>query len=405
MAPGKPRAFILRSCRGRHLAIGHRVPRSFHWRRALGGSIRLAGVGGGVASATLLIGCSVAAPTGSGDPAGRSPAVVQAGSSAVPTAALCPTADPSPVPEASLPADADDETREAARLRTEYGLRHDLAWIRQVAADPTAVLDFGVPMLPAETASLFARNDLPDPVRPILDAYGHTDEFGGLYIDNAQGGVVVLLWTTDPAVHDAAIRPMLPACHPVEFRQVRWSERALRGWQDRISADMDWMTDIAAKAIGVGADTAANVVNIDISSANPDAADLIVAHYAAPDGMIRVISDGTGAHLLPSGTVVGHVLMADGRPPGMNDLMLDAGSPDDPPGWCGGGDIGYGVGEDGRIEFPCKVGRRTILVKDWVPDEHAEHPIVASLIVLVPAGGEVEVEIRLPVGFDPGATP
>jgi Ni,Fe-hydrogenase III component G len=40
-----------------------------------------------------------------------------------------------------------------------------------------------------------------------------------------------------------------------------------------------------------------------------------------------------------------------------------------------------------------------------VPDEHAEHPVVASLVVQVPAGGEVEVEIRLPVGFDPSATP
>ena len=155
----------------------------------------------------------------------------------------------------------------------------------------------------------------------------------------------------------------------------------------------------------VGADIPDNVVGIDISSANPDAGDLIVAHYSAPDGMIRVISDGTGAHLLPSGTVVGRVLQADGSPPGPNDLMLDAGSPDDPPGWCGGGDVGFGVREDGGIEFPCVVGRRTILVKDWVPDDHAEHPVVAFLIVQVPAGGEVEVEIRLPKGFDPRATP
>jgi len=371
----------------------------------MAGPIRKAVVGMAVLSATLLIGCSVADPLASGDVALGSPIATLTPSPAAVAAEPCPTSAPTPIPEVSWPPSLDDETREAARLRTAYGLRHDLAWIRQVAADPTSVLDFGVPMLPAETASLFARNDLPDPVRRVLDAYGHTDEFGGLYIDNAQGGVVVVLWTTDPAVHDAAIRPMLPACHPVEFRQVRWSERELRGWQDRISADMDWMTDIAAKLTGVGVDTSDNVVAIDISSANPDAADLIVAHYAAPDGMIRVISDGTGAHLLPSGTVVGHVLMADGRPPGMNDLMLDAGSPDDPPGWCGGGDIGYGIGEDGGIEFPCKVGRRTILVRDWVPDGHAEHPVVASLVVDVPAGGEVEVEIRLPKGFDPGATP
>jgi hypothetical protein len=365
----------------------------------------MAVVGMTVTSATLLIGCSVAGPAASGDLEIGSPTLTLTRAPAAAAADPCPTSGPTPIPEASLPASVDKETHEAVRRRTEYGLRHDIAWIRKVAADPTSTQEFGVPMLPAETASLFARNDLPDPVRRVLDVYGHTDEFGGLYIDNVQGGVVVVLWTTDPAAHDAAIRPKLPPCHPVEFRQVRWSENELRGWQDRISADVDWMTDIRAKATGVGADISDNVVDIDISSVNPEAADLIVAHYAAPAGMLRVISDGTGAHLLPSGTVVGRVLMADGSPPGMNDLMLDAGSPDDPPGWCGGGDIGYGVGEDGGIEFPCKVGRRTILVKDWVPDAHAEHPVVASLVVEVPGGGEVEVEIRLPAGFDPGATP
>lgn len=371
----------------------------------MAGSVRMAVIGIAVVSATLLVGCSVADPLASDDVELGSPTAPLVSSPAAATADPCPAPAPTPTPEASLPASLDDETREAVRLRTEYGLRHDLAWVRQVAADPTAVLDFGVPMLPAETVSLFARNELTDPVQRVLNGYGHTEEFGGLYTDNAKGGVVVLLWTTDPTVHEAAIRPKLPACHPVEFRQVRWSDRDLRDWQDRIAADVDWMTGIAAMATGIGADTVKNVVDIEISSANPEAVRLIVAHYAAPDGMIRVLSDGTGAHLLASGTVVGRVLLANGRPPGTNDLMLDAGSPDDPPGWCGGGDIGYGVMDNGRIEFPCKVGRRTILVKDWVPDAHGEHPVVASLVVEVPANGQVEVEIRLPKGFDPRATP
>lgn len=349
-----------------------------------------------------LVGCSVASPIASGGAVAGSPAVVQTASLA-PTANPCPTAAKSPVPEASLPADLDADTREAVRMRTEYGLRRDLAWIRDVAADPTAVMDFGVPMLPAETASLFARNELAAPVQAALREYGHTDEFGGLYLDNAQGGVVVVLWTTDPAVHEAALRPELRACPPVQFRQVNWSERVLRGWQDKISADLDWLAEIPAAFRGVGVDVIDNVVDVEISSAAPDAADRIIAHYAAPAGMIRVESDGTGAVLLPSGTVVGRVLLANGRPPGPNDLMLDAGSPDDPPGWCGGGDIGYGVQENGTIEFPCKAGRRTILVKDWTSDY--KHPVVASVVVDVPADGQVEVEIRLPEGFDPAATP
>jgi hypothetical protein len=356
---------------------------------------------GVTAAAVVLAGCSVAGPSASVDPP-RSRSVPPSAID-VTTADPCPPADP-PIADPSLPADLDDATREAVHFRTAHGLRRDLEWIREVAADPTMSTAFGTPLLPAEEATLFARNALPDPVRRALDGYGHTDEFGGLYIDNAEVRVVTL-WTTDPAVHEAAIRPLLPACHPVAFLQVRWSERDLRDWQDRVAADIDWMAEIPARAIGIGADIVENVVTIDVSSANPAAGDLIVAHYDAPGGMIRVTSDGTGAHLLPSGTVVGRVLLADGRQPGPNDLMLDSGSPDDPPGWCGGGDIGYGVMEDGTIDFPCKVGRRTILVRDWVPDGGGEHPVVASVVVEVPAAGEVEVEIRLPRGFDPRATP
>jgi hypothetical protein len=358
-----------------------------------------------VVSSALLVGCSVAGPLASDDATASSPNPHLTASPAAAAPDPCPTAASSPIPQASLPASLDDKTREAVRLRIEYGLRHDLAWIRQVEADSTAVMDFRVPMLPAETASLFARNELTAPVQRALNGYGHTDEFGGLYTDNAKGGVVVLLGTTDPAIHEAAIRPKLPLCHAVEFRQVRWSDLELRRWQDRISADVDWMTGIAAVAIGIGADTVENVVDIDISSANPDAGRLVLAHYAAADGMIRVTSDGTGAHLLPVGTVVGRVVLADGRPPGPNDLMLDAGSPSDPPGWCGGGDIGYGVSEDGGIEFPCKAGRRTILVRGSVPGGASDREVIASIVVQVPAGGKVKLEIRLPKGFDPGATP
>lgn len=92
----------------------------------------------------------------------------------------------------------------------------------------TRSMDFGVPMLPSETSSLFARNELGITVQTALAGYCHADEFGGIYIDNVQGGVVVLLWTGDLATHETAIRSRLAACHPVQFRKVRWSEQELR---------------------------------------------------------------------------------------------------------------------------------------------------------------------------------
>ena len=184
---------------------------------------------------------------------------------------------------------------------------------------------------------------------------------------------------------------------------MRWSEAELRRWQNAISLQSDWFAEIDASFQGVGADTIRNDVVVDISSANERAEQAILDHFGAPDGMLRVESDGTGAALLPWGTVVGRVVTADGQPVGPNDLMVDYGGPDDPPGWCGGGDIGYGVRSNGSFEYPCHVGRRTIRLVDWVGD--GDHQVVASTVVDVRADREVEVTIRLPEGFDPLGTP
>lgn len=340
--------------------------------------------------ASLIAACSLApsGPVGSPDPSASRVAIEPPAS---PTREACPEVPSEPPPAEPLPADIDEPTRAAVEKRTEYGIRRDLPWVRLVASDPRASTAFGVPLLPEEEQSLFARNELPTPVQAALGPYGHLDQFGGLYIDNSLGGVVVVLWTGDVARHEAAIRPLLPRCHPVLFRQVQWSEAVLRQWQDRISEDMNWFATIPAAPQGVGADIIANVVTVDISSANPNAEAIIVGHYGAPAGMIRVRSDGTGAALLPWGTVKGRVVLANGKPPGANNLLVMDGRGGDP-GSCGGGDIGFGVQPDGTFEYPCQVGRRNLEIWD-IGAGLDPHPIIGRASVVVPANGEVFVQI------------
>lgn len=339
--------------------------------------------------AMLLAACSVAPPTpdASPDPSASGLAQVPTppGSPAPEPCPVIPSTRPTAVP---LPADLDEDTRVAIEMRADYGLRFDLVWVRQVAANPRAVMDFSIPMLPEETQTLFARNALPDPVLIVLAGYGHGDQFGGIYLDNALGGVVVVLWTADVAAHEAAIRPRLPDCHPVLFRQVRWSEAELREWQDRIFRDSDWFATIPAAARGFGARVSENVVTVEISSANPNAAAIIVAHYDAPAGMIRVESDGTGEALLPWGTVKGRVVTRDGKAPGENQLSVAQG-PGGAPGACGAGDIGFGVLPNGNFEYRCQVGPRIIEIQD-LP---APAPALGRGLVVVPANGVVFVQI------------
>jgi hypothetical protein len=340
--------------------------------------------------ATAIAACSVAPESLSSPGPSASPLALLP--SATPTGSACPELPTEHPPPDSLPADLDEATRLAIEKRREYGLRRDIPWVRLVAADPRADTAFGFPMLPEEEQSLFSRHDPAEAVQRVLMGYGHEDELGGLYIDNVLGGTVVVLWTGNIEAHAAAIRALLPECHPVIFKRVRWSEAELRRWQDKISADWNWFATIPAAPQGVGASVSDNVVTVDISSANPNAAAIIVAHYGAPPGMIRVQSDGTGAALLPWGTVKGRVVLRNGeRPAGPFQLLLfgEAG-PD--PGTCGGGDIGFGVMPDGTFEYACQVGRREIQIWDLGAGKDP-HPIVGRATVLVPEDDVVFVEI------------
>jgi len=169
----------------------------------------------------------------------------------------------------------------------------------------------------------------------------------------------------------------------------------LRTLQDRISGDWDWMRGFAMAPVGVGVNQVENRVEVDVSTVNGNASALILAHYAVPADMIVVQSDGTGAALLPWGTVRGRVLDSRGQPPGAavtNDLIL--GWTSDGPGSCGVGDMGYGVGADGGFEVPCQVAAWTIQIQ--LPAVAGGSPrAIASGSVVVLAGQIAQLQIKV----------
>ena len=345
--------------------------------------------------ATLIVGFAVAAcsssvgsaPALSGSPV---PAVL-----ATSAQSESPTATPSPIEE-PLPSDLDPDIRHAIESRRGLGLRHDLEYVLRVANDPNAheLLDF--PWYPAEEAKFFHDQEVQQDAVEVIQAYvsAHRDEFGGLFIDREeQFGAVVSLWTRDLAMHEAAIRAKLPEGTPLGFRQVRYSEAELRELQDRIGPGWDWIRSIPAAPLSLGVDIEESVLVMEVSSADPDAPAIIRDHYRLGDKLV-VVSDGTGAHLIPYGKVLGTVIGPDGRRiQGHHDLMVDAVSAG--PGWCGGGDIGYGVREDGTFEYPCQVGIRTIQIKKLKDDADGEWTVIGEATVQLVGTGAVTVTIRL----------
>ncbi len=165
---------------------------------------------------TLLVGCSRLASQ-------ASPATETASSSEAPASTATPwppTASPavaSPseplTPSATLepiPSGLPEDIEHAMRQRQLFGLRSDLAWVQQVAADPRArmeALDF--PMLPEEEAEFGSRQHAYEAAVEVIERYAasHVDQFGGVYTDQPNH-VVVSLWTHDPDGHLAELNKL-----------------------------------------------------------------------------------------------------------------------------------------------------------------------------------------------------
>jgi hypothetical protein len=240
----------------------------------------------------------------------------------VASCSLLPPPSPavSPPPVAPSPELADLTEAEIAKavwFRETFGLRADIDWIRQVAADPRAKGTLGVPLTPDELAEIQSRQAALDSILPRVIAYGqqHPDVWAGVEIDQDRGGVLVIRVSGDAAAHQATLRNLLGPRPVFEVLDVDWSEAQLRSFIEKIKAEdlpnaanalestPPWMRAIPATRIVVGFHVDLNKVVMEVSSPRPDAVRLVTEHYGNPPWLV-VESDGTGFHLLQSGSIV-----------------------------------------------------------------------------------------------------
>ena len=281
-----------------------------------------------------------------------------------PTAPMTPP--PTPVPEV-LPADIDPDVQHAVELRSSYGLRYDLEYVLMVAKDPRAIDAFGVPTYPEEFTDVTTRFDESRAMAQLVQgcADAHRDEFGGLYIEESAHTGLVSLWTDHLAEHAADIRAKAGPSARLAFGKVRYAEAELRTLQHRVTKEWraPWVARIPAAFEGVGFDVYANAVIVEISSADPDAATIVADHFGVGD-RLQVESDGTGVRLIPWGTIRGRVEPIPG-----SHTWLDLAWSSSDSGECGGGDMGFGVNQQGMFELPCQIGTWTIKVMDHREDD------------------------------------
>ena len=324
-----------------------------------------------LAAVSVLAGC-----TGSTAPSsvGIAPAVASAVTATAPAA----TGSSAPLPSAIA---------YAIHQRQLFGLRADEAWVEQVAADPTATFLLDFPMTPAEATAFDARQASFDEVAAAVQAYAPTvaGQYGGGYIDNAAGKVVAL-FTSDPEKHRLAILARLGKDAPLVTRQVSYTEAALRALQERVMSDRAWLPKNAALQ-SVGVDTIKNRTFVELSSADPTVPALVVAHYGVPADEIEVTIDGTGAALIPQGTIDLTVDLGKGAK--TPTTGFDLGFTGDGPGSCGGM-TGWAVMPGVAVNVPCQAGSWTVSLLDDT------RQAVASGNVTVVGGEHVKLVISVP---------
>ena len=90
-------------------------------------------------------------------------------------------------------------------------------------------------MTPKEAEEARARSALQGSAAQVV-AYGdqHPDDFGGTYIDQKGGGIIVTGFTKDLELHRRQLSTIFPMPERLRFQSVRWSNKQLNSASDEI---------------------------------------------------------------------------------------------------------------------------------------------------------------------------
>jgi hypothetical protein len=137
---------------------------------------------------------------------------------------------------------------EDVALRKAFGFRADEAYVQALGsrADPRASSEYGFLMTEAEAADMVARATFADAVdRDVIPVAKQLDGYGGAWIDQADGGRLVIGFTDPSESSRSTVRAKLPDdSRGVRFEEVddsaadlkRAVEESEQAWQSWVSA-------------------------------------------------------------------------------------------------------------------------------------------------------------------------
>lgn len=208
---------------------------------------------------------------------------------------LAATPRPMELIAAPPPADTGPDAKDLTFRRT-FGLDENIDTIRELKAagsSSATPMPYGVVLTPAEQAEVTFRAQVLEPAErtPQVNDYisAHADTFGGLYLDQAGGGVVTFLFTSDIAARTAELRSIFARPDRLVVRQVDYTDAELSSVKE-ISADYPFLVSLGLQQVGV--DTIDNAVKIAGPGANVDSLVALQNHFGQLP--VRVLLQPTG---------------------------------------------------------------------------------------------------------------
>lgn len=231
-------------------------------------------------------------------------AIVGAGCDAMvvsPTNPLLPTTASSPTIAPVATAEPPAELEEWIAFRESFGLRADRGWVLQVADDPAATMDAGIPLLPWELDRLGAAIQSTGPIIEVLTRYGQRfpDSFAGVIVE---GQTVILLMADHVDGHRAVLERVMRDPTRFDVREVRWSMKALTAFASTVEAERDWFDTVSVDLVQAYPN-ARGTVDVRILAPSDDVEPLVLSHFGAPPWM-RVEWEGPPLWTGQRGTMI-----------------------------------------------------------------------------------------------------
>lgn len=170
----------------------------------------------------------------------------------------------------------------ALQYRRAFGLSDDVSAVTALELNAAANRKYSVALSPVEVAEMDRRMGVQEALVP-LNAYGHSreDTFGGMWVDQAAGGVVHFAFTSDIASHRIALNDMAPTGAVIEVHQVSRTEAEVDQMVDRISRDVAFQNNLGVTVHNVASNTQRNSVDVFIEPYSEAVAKAMRQRYSA----------------------------------------------------------------------------------------------------------------------------